>query len=704
MVIYWTEYKDPPDVQWSKPVRHKDGTCRYAEISAAFDTETSSWRDDRGDVYGTMYVWQFGIGDKVYYGRTWDEFLSLYVKICISLKLGRGRRLLVYVHNLEFDFQFLRKHLTWNTVFSMSDHKPLYAVSADGLEFRDSYLLAGCSLATVGKNLKRHTVRKMEGDLDYDLIRHCKTPLTNKELEYMEHDILVLLAYIDEYRDEVESISRIPYTKTGKVRGYCRACCLPNPKDNRRQFWEYHRMIFNLTLEPQDYTQMKDAFQGGFVHGSAYHVGRVLRDVTSWDLCSSYPAVLVAEMFPMSRPVPYTPKDAEDLRRCFRQYCCIFDVELFDVLPRPEADFEHILSFSKCRDWDGYPRSLDNGRVISIGHCRITCTETDYLMLEKFYTWDRSRSRIYNFKIMTKTYLPHAFVNAILSLYADKTTLKGVEGKEIEYQVAKEMLNAVYGCCVTDICRTEWKYNSEEWKPVEPDIKQELEEYNTKWNRFLYYAWGVWCTSYARRNVYSAIMECKGDYVYSDTDSVKILHGERHIAWFKRYNANMQEKLKAACRYHAIPFHMVKPHTVKGDFKLLGAFECEGTYETFKTQGAKRYLYVQDGEMHMTVAGLNKKIALPWLERRYAGKSREETYNNIYEAFTHAMTIPAEGTGKKTHFYLDEPTSGRITDYLGQEADWMEYSSIALIPTTFTMSMAAEYLKYIMRITVKEFL
>lgn len=691
MMKYWTEYA-PPSVVWGKRAK---GT-QYAEISSAFDTETSSFMY-YGEPRGTMYVWQWGIGDQIYYGRTWDDFKGFYSLLVLSLGLNLRKRLMVFVHNLEFDFAFFRKHIPIHQVFSLDSHKPLYAVTADGVEFRDSYMLAGYSLEKVGENLTSHNVKKLVGDLDYDLMRHSQTPLTEKELAYMEHDILVLLAYIDETRAEYGEMRNIPYTKTGKVRRLYRSSCLPSPKEDKRRFWDYHRLMFNLTLTPRHWEMLRDAFMGGFVHASAYTSGKVLYDVASLDISSSYPAALVCEKYPMSSPREYTPKDTEDLRRCFREYCCLFDMEIYNLEARPEADFEHILSFSKCRDASGR-RSLDNGRVVFLEHCRITITEVDYEMLELFYTWDREQTILYNFHIMTKAYLPHDFVRTLLQLYANKTRLKGVAGKEAEYLNSKEMTNSSYGMAVTMVVRPEFKYTNDTWEKIEPDIAKQLTDYNKKWNRFLYFPWGVWCTAYARRNVFSAIYSCAGDYHYSDTDSVKITNYADHKAFFDKYNENVRNKLRAACDYHKFPYDLCEPKTIKGVKKPLGVFEYEGTYSTFKTIGSKRYLYVQDGEMKMVVAGLSKAATLPYLLRTY------HSTGGVYAAFNHGLCIPAAYTGKKTHFYIDDETSGTIIDYMGNKAEWHELSSISLQPTSFNMSQNAEYMKFIMGLTWREFL
>ena len=49
---------------------------------------------------------------------------------------------------------------------------------------------------------------------------------------------------------------------------------------------------------------------------------------------------------------------------------------------------------------------------------------------------------------------------------------------------------------------------------------EEIQKYNDSKNRFLYYAWGIWVTAYARRNLWTGILAVGKDYIYSDTDSI----------------------------------------------------------------------------------------------------------------------------------------------------------------------------------------
>lgn len=198
-------------------------------VPASFDIEVSSFYQD--DIIepenkrAIMYIWMFGIGDLVTYGRTWDEFSAFLRGLNMVLDLSENRRLIVYVHNLPYEWQFIRKHFKWDKVFFLEDRKPVKA-RIGGIEFRCSLKLSGGkSLQNVGKDLQKHKLEKKVGDLDYNLIRTALTPLTEKELGYCEYDIRVLNAYIEEKIEQDGGIDRIPLTNTGYVREYCRRAC-----------------------------------------------------------------------------------------------------------------------------------------------------------------------------------------------------------------------------------------------------------------------------------------------------------------------------------------------------------------------------------------------------------------------------------------------------------------------------------------------
>ena len=102
-----------------------------------------------------MYEWTFGINGLVTVGRTWDEYKELISNVEYTLGLNENLRLIVYVHNLSYEFQFMRKIFDWYKVFSLEVRKRVYAITTTGTEYRYSYKLSSYNLATIGKNLQK---------------------------------------------------------------------------------------------------------------------------------------------------------------------------------------------------------------------------------------------------------------------------------------------------------------------------------------------------------------------------------------------------------------------------------------------------------------------------------------------------------------------------------------------------------------------
>lgn len=233
---------------WSREVfkrceKTKSKKITYLEVPASFDIEASSFYDAPGKKAATMYVWAFGLYGRVIIGRTWDEFVKTCETISLEMQLSGEQRLVVYVHNMDYDFQFFRKWLNWDKVFSLDERKPVYAISDLGIEFRCSYKLSGYSLETVGKNLKHIKVKKLSGDLDYSTARHSQTPLSKKELQYVINDAKVVMAYIAECIEDEGTITKIPLTKTGYVRRFVRRRCFRRLQRIKGGIPEFYKRI-----------------------------------------------------------------------------------------------------------------------------------------------------------------------------------------------------------------------------------------------------------------------------------------------------------------------------------------------------------------------------------------------------------------------------------------------------------------------------
>ena len=680
---------------------------KYFNVPCSFDIETSSFfrLTGNGELEKTaiMYEWTFGIYGAVIVGREWGEFVSMLETICNELNLTNEKRLIVYVHNLSYEFQFMRKWLKWEKVFSLDNRKPIYALTTNGIEFRCSYLLSGYSLEKLGDDLRTYHVKKLVGVLDYEKIRHNKTPLTQDEIAYCVNDVRVVMAYIAERIEQDGGISRIPLTKTGYVRNYCRNSCFYEQGISRKKSFKrarYMDVMKGLRLTPDEYDQLKRAFQGGFTHANPFYSRKVVSGVTSFDFTSSYPCVMLSEQFPMSSSECVEITSKEQFEKNLKLYCCLFDVEFIGLQSR--LWFDSYLSLSRCREVKD--AVVNNGRVVSASHLITTVTEQDFKIIKQFYTWEHLK--IGTFRRYKKDYLPTDFVKAILKLYRDKTTLKDVDGKEIEYLKSKEMLNSCYGMAVTDIVRPKIIYSEDEWQPPKPPIiENAIKKYNDSRSRFLFYPWGVWVTAYARRNLFTGICEFGNDYVYSDTDSVKVLNAEKHADYIRRYNEAIRAKLVRAMEYHGINPDAIEPETVEHVKKCLGVWDFDGHYEQFKTLGAKRYLvkYSHDernpekkrGTFNLTVSGLNKKTCVPYLLEKYGE-------NGIFDAFNNELYIPPEYTGKNTHTYIDEPRTGTVVDYLGVTGEYDERSGVHLEKSDYSLKISREYLDYLLDIKTIE--
>lgn len=661
----------------------------YYNVPCAFDIETTSFFRLNGNKGSIMYEWTLGINGAVMIGRTWGEFMHVYQELCRLLDLSDNKRLIIYSHNLAFEFQYIKNWINWDKVFSLNVRKPCYALSKDGVEFRCSYILSGYSLQKLGEQLVKYKINKMVGDLDYSLIRHSNTPMSEKELKYCINDVKVVMSYIQEKIEHDGNITKIPYTKTGYVRKKCRDSCLyeGSHKNNTAKYNKYVKLMKSLKLTPSEYNQLKRAFQGGFTHANANYVGKILERIKSYDFTSSYPYVMVVELFPMSYGKLVTINSKDEFKYYLKNYCCLFDIEFNNI--ESNTFIEHPISSSRCFKKKNVVE--DNGRIVRADTIYTTITELDYDTISYFYEWESAK--IYNFRIYKKGYLPTDFVKSILDMYETKTKLKGVEDKEIEYLKSKEMINSAYGMMVTDICRDDIIYDGN-WSKNKADIDKALRKYNDNKRRFLFYPWGVWVTAYARHNLFSGIIEFSDDYVYSDTDSVKVKNYENHIDYINRYNERVLFKLSKACEYHGIDVELTRPKTIEGEEKILGVWDDEGIYTRFKTLGAKRYMVEKNGEINITVSGLNKKIAVPYLNEKYGDK--------VFENFTNELYVPPGKTGKNTFTYIDDEIEGYITDYLGNESYYYEKSGAHLEPADYTLSLSKQFIDYLKGVRVYE--
>lgn len=198
-----------------------------------------------------MYIWMLGINDKVYYGRTWDEFIEFIELIDKYVPEKKT----IFVHNLAFEFQFLKSVFKINNVFARRSHKVIRCELEDyNIELRCTLNMSNCALEYLPK-LYGLPVEKKVGDLDYTKIRTSNTKLTEKEMGYCEYDCLVVYYYILQELESYERIDKIPLTNTGHVRREL--------KDAVMDDYAYRNKVRrSINVNPHVYNLLVECFAG----------------------------------------------------------------------------------------------------------------------------------------------------------------------------------------------------------------------------------------------------------------------------------------------------------------------------------------------------------------------------------------------------------------------------------------------------------
>ena len=212
------DYLDTFEILKRQTGKRKAGRVKtYLDCVAAFDIEASYIPAIDETI---MYIWMFQFStDVTVIGRTWPEYLHFTSMLDQALQM-RDCYLVVYVHNLSYEFTFLKSlfYFAPDDVFSVKPRKVLRCDHGQ-LEYRCSYLLSNMSLKMfTHKWGVEH--EKLSGDeFDYDEIRYYDTELTRRQLEYCVNDVLGLVEAIQaEMQFNGDNLYTIPLTSTGYVR------------------------------------------------------------------------------------------------------------------------------------------------------------------------------------------------------------------------------------------------------------------------------------------------------------------------------------------------------------------------------------------------------------------------------------------------------------------------------------------------------
>lgn len=620
----------------------------YKNCLCAFDIETTRIKEIEQSI---MYVWQFAVmwQDKEPYtidiimGRTWEEYKTHIKKI--EEQILNDEKICIYVHNLSYEFQFLAGVYDFSSdnVFAIERRKVLKAVVGK-TEYRCSYIHSNMSLAEYTRKMGvQH--EKITNSFDYNKMRYPWTILTDEEKEYCINDVVGLVEALNkEMEIDNDNLYTIPLTSTGYVRREC-----------KKAMREYNHEQLNAMKPTYEIWKVcREAFRGGNTHANRYYAGKIIENVTSYDRSSSYPDVILNCKFPMSAFEKSENPSFDDLIKKIkiRKRACIARIALHNVKLRDAFWGFPYLTIDKCRNKVNYIN--DNGRILSCDYCETTITDVDLMILLSEYEFD---IKVIDFWHAKYDYLPKPIRDLNIKLYSDKTRLKGVEGQEIYYMKQKNKLNSVYGMSAQNPVKRSIIFNNDWAIDTEETDEEILKKYNKK--SFLCYQWGVWVTAWARYRLEEGLRLAGNNAVYCDTDSVKYI-GK---AEWDDYNNKRKEESEE---------HGATAKDRNNKNYYMGVYEHDATYEKFVTLGAKKYAYIENGKLHITVAGVNKK----------EGASELKDIEKFKEGF-----IFREAGGTES-VYNDAP---EIKSYFVDGRKIEITRNIVIRESTYTLGVTAEY-------------
>lgn len=631
----------------------RNNTRTYKDCICAFDIETTNDAESR---QAFMYVWQFQIDHITVIGRTWEEFLTFIGRIAEELK--DNTYIVIFVHNLSFEFQFLRGiyHFEPNEVFAIDSRKVLKCEMLNHFELRCSYLQTNMSLAEFTNKMGVKDVKLSGEDFDYSKERYPWTELTEQELQYCINDVKGLVEAMRIQMDlEHDSFYTLPLTSTGYVR-----------RDVKAAMRHYNRQELKDMLPDYDiFCMLREAFRGGNTHANRYYSGVIVEDVKSMDFASAYPAAQITQRFPMS---PWLKEDGMDLDRCLlkiykHKRACLMRVKLFNVRLREHLWGAPYLAKAKCRNIKNCEN--DNGRVLSADYLETTLTDLDFKIVLKEYEFDWIEFD--DFYHCRYGMLPKQLRETVLEYFRRKTELKGVSGEELYYMKAKNKLNSVYGMSVQSSVKQSIDF-IDDFIDRHDDERELLDISNKK--AFMSYAWGVWTTAWCRYELEQALDLVGAEkFVYCDTDSVKYLGNVD----FRTFNAQRRRRAVEAGACAMDP---------GGVQHYLGVMEHDADYMEFKTLGAKKYVYrYNDGKLGITIAGVNKKKGAEELEA-----------SGGLEAFKEGFVFKKAGGTESV--YNDRPG----ISYLEREGRRVPITAnLYITDSEYTVGVTAEYARILQR-------
>lgn len=438
--------------------------------------------------------------------------------------------------------------------------------------FRDSYALFNKSLKEMGKDLSKRLGNDdyMKLDYDYDKVRLPWDKLEEHDYKYNERDNEVTLKSLYYFLlDRGITMDKCPLTSTADTKRARKEYISETYGDKHlRQINRYKHHSVDLY---DFYSLLRGTYQGGFTGANYKFIDKMVKDVYSADIKSSYPYQMVNHFFPLfdeESTSCFFGDEANDFYFDYLHGVTHYELQKSTNSSKVKGyyalvEFENVrirddrflldLAYSHCTEpelEDGKENNIVmiNGKIKSADGLVVMMNNVDVDRFLSLYDYDNMI--IHELWVTTiSRRLPEGEIGFILNNFSIKESIdKNVE--PIKYMLAKIRINAMYGVKVQNevkdytniengiISRIDFEHlETGRYENVKLSKEEVYENTIGKGNKrtgfkganFDIYSDGVYITSFARSmlmNMMVTLVENGFDVIYSDTDSLKFKNRE----------------------------------------------------------------------------------------------------------------------------------------------------------------------------------
>lgn len=529
------------------------------------DFETTTDEDD-------CRVWAYAVcniddSTDFKYGETFEQFIDF----CAD----RKNNYTLYFHNLKFDGAFIISWLLHNGFEYISDKKDrrdntfttlitdmgqFYAIEiyfevkksrVNKVKILDSLkIFPNFSVERVAEGFDL-PIRKLE--IDYKEKRPIGHKLTSQEVDYIRNDVEIMARALHIMFEQ----------------GLNKMTIAGDAFSSYKQFVPGFRKRFPVLPKIVD-EDIRLSYRGGFTYVNEIYKEKPVGKGICIDKNSMYPSKMVQQPLPYGKPVYFEGKYKLDpsMPLFIQSLTCKFELKKGKI---PNIQLKNNLSFIPNEYL-----SSSNNELVTLSLC-----SPDYeLFRENYYITDITYHGGWKFKECKGMF------DDYINYWMDQKIKAGKEGNQPMRQIAKLMLNSLYGRFGLSIsARQKYPYLDHEGIVRYGLLPEEQREP-------VYIPVACFITSYGRVDTirtsqkirdYSLKKYGRDAYLYSDTDSIHCMLND--------------EDLEA-----------LKDEIFIDDY-ALGAWAKESDFDRALFIRQKCYIEEENGKLNVTVAGLPKYLA-----------------------------------------------------------------------------------------------